>query len=150
MAEDFKTTCDFCKKDYYYYVAKYAAIPPAGIYNKYQENFICDECIKKYYLSTYDVFNILYQKSEIDSNFRNDLLYAIKYFIPSLFKLSRKTIPEKIRQKVFKKYNFKCVDCGSDENLTIDHVIPWSKGGSDEIGNLQCLCKRCNSKKGAK
>lgn len=150
MAEDNKTTCDFCEKDYYDYQACCAAIPPAGIYSKYCNHFICEKCVKNYYLSSYDVFNILYQKSEIDSNFTKDLLYAIKYFIPHLFRLSRKAIPQKIRQKILKKYDFKCNICGSEKNLTIDHIRAYSKGGSDNIKNLQVLCKSCNSKKGSK
>ena len=33
-------------------------------------------------------------------------------------------------------------------NLTVDHVVPRSKGGSDYIDNLQLLCVACNSMKG--
>ena len=46
------------------------------------------------------------------------------------------------------KHKFKCVVCDSKENLTIDHIQPVSKGGSDTISNLQILCKSCNSRKG--
>ncbi len=33
-------------------------------------------------------------------------------------------------------------------NLTVDHIVPQSKGGSDHPDNLQLLCGACNSKKG--
>ena len=35
-------------------------------------------------------------------------------------------------------------------NLTIDHVVARSRGGSDHLDNLQLLCGACNSTKGAK
>lgn len=40
-----------------------------------------------------------------------------------------------------------CKYCGSRENLTIDHKHPISLGGTDEISNLQTLCKECNQLK---
>jgi len=55
-----------------------------------------------------------------------------------------------ILKKLLSKYNFKCVNCSTKENLTIDHIKPVSKGGTDDFNNLQILCKSCNSKKGAK
>jgi 5-methylcytosine-specific restriction endonuclease McrA len=45
------------------------------------------------------------------------------------------------------QYGFVCLACGSRDSLTRDHVIPLSKGGSDEITNIQPLCHRCNSGK---
>ena len=46
------------------------------------------------------------------------------------------------------KYGNKCLSCGrSDVLLTVDHVIPVVLGGSNDISNLQPLCKSCNSKK---
>lgn len=40
-----------------------------------------------------------------------------------------------------------CARCGATEKLTIDHIIPMIRGGSDDLSNLQILCKRCNSSK---
>lgn len=44
----------------------------------------------------------------------------------------------------------RCVKCGATENLTIDHIKPLSKGGTNSKRNLQCLCGPCNWKKGSK
>jgi 5-methylcytosine-specific restriction endonuclease McrA len=50
-------------------------------------------------------------------------------------------------------YNFTCLCCGKQEpeiKLEPDHVKPILLGGLNVIGNLQPLCRSCNSKKGAK
>ena len=52
------------------------------------------------------------------------------------------------RQKIRKELKMKkCRYCLSKENLTIDHKQPLTKGGTDDLKNLQCLCERCNKMK---
>lgn len=41
-------------------------------------------------------------------------------------------------------------DCGVHQDLTVDHIIPLSRGGTDELSNLQFLCLVHNSSKGDK
>jgi len=54
------------------------------------------------------------------------------------------------RQRIFSKDNFRCVLCGSEDRLTIDHVIPITKGGSSLDSNLRTLCHQCNMMKGSR
>lgn len=44
----------------------------------------------------------------------------------------------------------RCMNCGTKENITIDHIITLSKGGTNLIDNLQPLCRSCNCSKGNK
>lgn len=40
-----------------------------------------------------------------------------------------------------------CQICESDENLSIDHKVPWKKGGINDILNIQIICWQCNMEK---
>ncbi len=51
------------------------------------------------------------------------------------------------------RYNFSCLCCGRSEpdiRLTVDHVVPLLKGGTNYIDNIQPLCFSCNSRKHSK
>lgn len=54
------------------------------------------------------------------------------------------------RRLVFERDKYRCKLCKTHKNLSVDHIIPSSKGGTNEMDNLQTLCKSCNSKKGVK
>lgn len=54
------------------------------------------------------------------------------------------------RDRIYKRDNFKCVYCGSKKDLTLDHVIPKSKGGTNEWTNLVTCCTKCNFAKADK
>lgn len=62
----------------------------------------------------------------------------------------KKDIPEALRWQIFERDDFRCKHCGSRHQLRADHIIPESKGGETSIENLQTLCHRCNSRKGAR
>jgi 5-methylcytosine-specific restriction endonuclease McrA len=72
-------------------------------------------------------------------------------------------------RRVMREENFTCADCGVEGYerrfpkggyghytgepgvfLSIDHIIPKSRGGTHERENLRVLCTRCNTRKGVK
>lgn len=54
------------------------------------------------------------------------------------------------KKELFEKFNNKCFKCGNPNSLTIDHHVPFSRGGILTFSNCVLLCKSCNSKKNAK
>lgn len=59
-------------------------------------------------------------------------------------------IPPEIRRRVIERDHSQCQSCGATENLTLDHIIPQSKGGTHDEANLRVLCRSCNSSKNNK
>ena len=43
-----------------------------------------------------------------------------------------------------------CQMCGTEDRLTVDHIVPRVLGGDDNPSNLQVLCSTCNSSKGGR
>lgn len=62
----------------------------------------------------------------------------------------RPPIPKDVVDTVWNRDEGKCVYCGSSENLHLDHIIPFSKGGDTSVENLQLLCQKCNLEKSNK
>jgi 5-methylcytosine-specific restriction endonuclease McrA len=64
-------------------------------------------------------------------------------------RIPRDTHRRKItRRAVFARDNWTCQYCGSRSNLTVDHVIPRSKGGGSSWDNIVASCAPCNRRKG--
>ena len=110
--------CDMCKKD----------DGRPTLYWGEKDFDLCYECLEKLY--KYNNFIGNEDEKEIG------------------IKVIRKTITEELRDTIYKRDGYKCKQCGSKKDLVIDHIIPFSKGGTTELKNLQTLCKICNSKKG--
>lgn len=51
------------------------------------------------------------------------------------------------REKQFRLSMTKCANCETTERLSLDHIVPLSKGGIHDLDNWQCLCVPCNSRK---
>lgn len=69
------------------------------------------------------------------------LLNYIKYSVKSI---------KPTKNRIYKRDGNKCVYCGSSKNLTIDHVLPRSRGGNNGWLNLATSCITCNLRKGNK
>ena len=112
--------------------------------------------IKHYYPKTSE-FDYIKDKIELAEH--NDILYH-KYWVSDRKKIqefeqnksSKKSrhITQKVKDKVWNRDGGKCVECGSNENLEFDHIIPHSKGGANTYRNIQLLCEPCNRSKSAK
>jgi len=66
----------------------------------------------------------------------------------------RRLMTDSLRYDVMQRDGFRCQICGATAadgyKLHVDHILPVSKGGKTEMGNLRTLCERCNMGKGAK
>ena len=66
-------------------------------------------------------------------------------------------LSKKQKLDVYERDGYKCQLCGRDMDYTaeyssfsVDHIMPLSRGGTNESDNLQTCCKSCNSRKGTK
>jgi 5-methylcytosine-specific restriction endonuclease McrA len=93
-------------------------------------------------------------KAEVVNKVENEFLRSVSQMLvmPSVIRLyGYVNMPYKgvmlSRQNIFKRDGNRCVYCNSRHDLTLDHVIPRSKGGKTAWNNLVTACKRCNAKK---
>ncbi len=61
-----------------------------------------------------------------------------------------RSISQAVKNAVWQRDGGRCVDCGDNQYLEFDHVIPFTKGGASSENNLQLLCRRCNMSKSDK
>ncbi len=60
---------------------------------------------------------------------------------------SPRYIPSDVRVRVWLRDGNKCKNCGAQEDLEFDHIIPVAKGGSNTENNIELLCSACNRMK---
>lgn len=108
---------------------------------------ICDCCEKDDGRPT-----LYWQEKDFDLCF--DCLKELSHqHIDSFLKLKEKilfnriTVKESLRNEIFERDNNRCLNCGISNDLTIDHIVPFSRGGKTEKENLQTLCQKCNKGK---
>lgn len=96
-------------------------------------------------------------KAEVLREYENPIVTTVGNFVrPLIIRLLRyinyhkKKDLKMSRLKIYQRDGYKCVYCGTHKKLTIDHVIPKSRGGLNTWENMVTCCFDCNSKKGNK
>jgi 5-methylcytosine-specific restriction endonuclease McrA len=101
-------------------------------------------------------FILIYlDKAEMVHRSETGMLRSINHAfpVPSIIRLQRYIhVPYKgialSRHNIMKRDAYQCLYCGSTKNLTLDHMIPKSRGGDSSWTNLVTACMRCNTRKG--
>lgn len=100
-------------------------------------------------------FNLVNKgKAEIVKSSDKPICAGIKEFIrPLIIRLLNyvKFRPKGVkinRQRIFTRDRYTCVYCGVKKNLTIDHILPKSRGGKNTWANMVTCCSNCNRQKG--
>ena len=78
---------------------------------------------------------------------RLDRLRKIRARDEDIASARRERIPDEVRAFVWERDAGRCVQCGNEDELQFDHVIPVAKGGGGSIDNIQILCGDCNRQK---
>lgn len=99
-------------------------------------------------------FNLVYNgKAEVVKTSENPIVSGYKTYIRPLiirlynyirFNFKRIRVN---RNRIYKRDDNECTYCGSNKNLTIDHIVPKSRGGTNDWTNLTTCCIKCNLKK---
>ena len=77
-----------------------------------------------------------------------DLLHTPDQYLYNLHTTSSAEAKRLWRKHIKESWSHKCAYCNSEENLTLDHIVPQSKGGMDFTKNVVCCCHSCNQNKG--
>jgi 5-methylcytosine-specific restriction endonuclease McrA len=96
---------------------------------------------------------ILLRKEKAEQVEHNGRVLYRSFPLPTVIRLRHYvSVPYKeiplTRRNVLHRDSHTCQYCGFKEDLTIDHIIPRSRGGIDEWDNVVTACVRCNIRKG--
>lgn len=145
--------------DTYWYLAdKY--LKDKSVWVKYRKDI--NLRLNEYYKST---------DYKLSSNKQNDIEDICRGSVSGLTLDSKRTFTQEQKSEYISKFAVKqdnkcqCAECKKifdtgaiteaatyffEDELEMDHIIPWSKGGKTELSNVQLLCKVCNIKKSNK
>ncbi|MBN8589745.1 MAG: HNH endonuclease [Rhodothermia bacterium] len=98
---------------------------------------------------------VLLEKADLvaDKSSRKIRAADFVFPFPSVIRLKRYvSVPYRnvilSRKNILRRDHFRCQYCQSTQRLTIDHVLPRSRGGKDTWENLVTACMPCNTRKG--
>lgn len=104
--------------------------------NEFKVNFEgqrrCKQCHKK---------NVQYKDGTVNERIKKN---------KKIHRIASKTKYVRLLKAVNRTGLVRCAYCGTDKDLTVDHIKPLSQGGGNNWGNLQTLCGTCNTKKSVK
>ena len=76
-----------------------------------------------------------------------DTVFKLPEFTKVKADIAGRIISQEVKDLVWNRDGGKCAQCSSNARLEFDHIIPFSKGGSNTYRNIQLLCEQCNRKK---
>lgn len=79
-------------------------------------------------------------------------IFRVPAVIRLLYKTAKRFIPtiKYSRRSIHQRDNYTCQYCGHTKDLSIDHIMPVSRGGKSTWENTVTACQKCNSKKGSR
>ena len=149
--------CDDCKKKFNYYNENFEnlklleLVENFNLFNQRMENEKLNYLIRKHVISL--------DTQGYRTNFPKTYPYILHSKLEPILVRDKKNasdnkqsrhISQDIKDVVWRRDEGKCVECGSNKKLEFDHIIPYSKGGSNTYRNIQLLCEPCNRHKSDK
>lgn len=121
----------------------------------------CDAVARKKYAEKNRAKELARKKKWRDENKDARKEYQRKYQKDNLFRWNQSEAKRKATKlnngifeisdkEIINLYNTPCAYCGSTNNISLDHIVPLSRGGSHSIGNLISACMPCNLSKNSK
>lgn len=121
---------------------------------------LCKICTRTYYVENKAKILVRSSLRRATPEFRQKRKVYIKRYVKSekgLMMIIRRKLRELcllVEQRgdsvdvvIRKRFGNKCLNCGAEKDLTIDHVVPLASGGINGLTNMQLLCRICNSRK---
>lgn len=112
---------------------------------------LCKTCDKAYKLANREKYLDLWRHNAAQWAAANPEKARQKY---TDYKARLKAAPGQLTPRlvamVYEIHGHQCLKCAATKDLTIDHVLPLTLGGSNCLDNLQPLCRACNGGKGGR